>query len=262
MRRHPRARLLGLLVLTSLAAGCRDREPRREGAERIGFYLPGISRFSLHVDDSPGRRVEFQFGSAHHLPVTGDWDGDGYDSVGIFSPGSGEFFLTNELAGGIAEVNVPFAGVSRAARPVAGDWDGDKLATLGVYDPDAGRFLVRNRNDAAAPTVEIPFGPFRGDALPVAGDWDGDGRCDVGLYDPGAGTFHLRLGTATEVRPFGPAGSLPLAGDWTGRGRADVGVFDRAHGTVFLRLPGGGSRSIPVGREIGLPLAGRWRPPL
>ncbi|MFC4072922.1 M23 family metallopeptidase, partial [Actinoplanes subglobosus] len=40
----------------------------------------------------------FELGAAGDLPVTGDWDGNGKDSVGIFRPSGASFHLTNSLA--------------------------------------------------------------------------------------------------------------------------------------------------------------------
>ena len=52
--------------------------------------------FALRNTSSAGAPfVTFGFGVANLIPIEGDWNGDGIDSVGIFDPATNNFFLTN-----------------------------------------------------------------------------------------------------------------------------------------------------------------------
>ena len=54
--------------------------------------------------------------------MVGDWDGDGIDSVGVFS--NGTFQLRNTNTAGAADLT--FSVGAAGDKPVAGDWDGRK----------------------------------------------------------------------------------------------------------------------------------------
>jgi hypothetical protein len=56
------------------------------------------------------------------LPLSGDWDGDGVDTVGLYNLVTGAFFLRNANAPGAA--NVSFTYGPLGATPIVGDWDG------------------------------------------------------------------------------------------------------------------------------------------
>lgn len=54
------------------------------------------------------------------LPVAGDFNGDGVDSIGIWHTPGVSFFLTNDNTNFLPEI--PFG--SLGDQPVIGDWDG------------------------------------------------------------------------------------------------------------------------------------------
>lgn len=252
----------GALTLTALA-GCQPggssgaAEATRARSE-VAAYVPSMARFDLPPDGRGEAPVSFQFGAAYGVPVAGDWDGDGFDSVGIFFSGQGQFFLTNENAGGFAEIALSFGVFPGKVHPVAGDWHGTGKMMVGVYQPEEGRFLLRSGRSEASPVEEVRFGPKKRSLLPVAGDWDGDGRTDVGVYDPDAAVFTLSVNGQETARPFGSRGGVPLAGDWLGTGRWDVGILDRRAGEVLLRLKASETKRLPFRSPVAIPLVGRW----
>ena len=63
------------------------------------------------------------------LPVVGDWNGDGTDTIGVFR--NGTWFLRNSNDPG--PVDVAFSWGARSQIPVVGDWNGDGTDTIGVY---------------------------------------------------------------------------------------------------------------------------------
>ena len=68
------------------------------------------------------------YGDAADVPVGGDWDGDGTDTVGVFRQGN--VYLRNTNTSGIGEVNFAYGDVGDV--PLGGDWDGDGTDTVGV----------------------------------------------------------------------------------------------------------------------------------
>ncbi|HEU4389657.1 MAG TPA: SBBP repeat-containing protein [Blastocatellia bacterium] len=155
------------------------------------------------------------FGQAGDLPVVGDWNGDGVDTVGVLR--NGTFLLTNGLNvdGSTPPVDITAAFGQAGDLPVAGDWDGDGIDTIGFFRPTAIQVVLSNNNSA------IDFSFFAGLAndLPVAGDWDGDGVDTIGLFDNGTVfLFNSNVNPAVEITfSFGAAGDQPLGGDWDGK---------------------------------------------
>ena len=64
--------------------------------------------------------LAFTFGGAGARPITGDWDGDGDDTVGIYVPATAAFFLRNANASGPAD-SVFIYGPPNVT-PIVGRW--------------------------------------------------------------------------------------------------------------------------------------------
>ena len=54
----------------------------------------------------------------------GDWDGDGVDTVGVYNPVTGVFFLRNDNNAGSADEIFQFGPGGLGWIPLRGDWDG------------------------------------------------------------------------------------------------------------------------------------------
>jgi hypothetical protein len=56
--------------------------------------------------------IVFHYGGvANEVPLTGDWDGDGIWTPGVYRPATGEFRLRNSNTTGDADVTVHFGPV-------------------------------------------------------------------------------------------------------------------------------------------------------
>jgi hypothetical protein len=62
------------------------------------------------------------FGGAGATPVVGDWNNDGIDSIGIYVPSTGTWFLRNTNSPGPGDL--VFAYGPPGATPFTGDWNG------------------------------------------------------------------------------------------------------------------------------------------
>ncbi|HVF91463.1 MAG TPA: NBR1-Ig-like domain-containing protein, partial [Blastocatellia bacterium] len=85
------------------------------------------------------------YGIPNDYPVSGDWNGDGIDTIGIYRDGN--FFLRNSNTNGVADMVIAFG--APGDQPVVGDWDGDGIDTIGVYRN--GTFFLRNSNTPGSP---------------------------------------------------------------------------------------------------------------
>jgi glucose/arabinose dehydrogenase len=201
-----------------------------DGITTIGFYDPASGIFRLKNSLTGGNAdIALSLTSevpraADTVPVAGDWDGNGQDSLGFYDRVTHTFRLKNAIAG----PEVPFTfntGINMGTLPpsgrylpVMGDWNGDGDDTPGLFHPDTGRFLYVNGFDPGIFAVNVQYNPAGRAWLPVAGDWNGDGRDGLGLYDPGRGVFRLdnNLDGVPDVLVRIPNGrnKLPLAGAW------------------------------------------------
>jgi type II secretory pathway pseudopilin PulG len=144
-----------------------------DGFDTIGTYAttarePFFLLSNARVEQSVVAETDivFLFGREGDLPLAGDWDGDGVDTVGVYRPSTSEFFLVNDFLGG--EVTTFVFGVE-GDLPIAGDWDGDGVDGVGVYrKSDA---TMRLTDDFGVTERLFRFAE-EGD-LPVDGNWDG-----------------------------------------------------------------------------------------
>lgn len=91
----------------------------------------------------------FGFGNPGDRPVSGDFDGDGIDSIGLYRQSTGFVYFRNSLSTGPAESSFFFG--DPGDQIVAGDWDGDGDDSVAVYRPSNDRFYVNldNSNGSA-----------------------------------------------------------------------------------------------------------------
>jgi hypothetical protein len=64
--------------------------------------------------------VALNYGNPGDLPITGDWNNDGIDTIGVYR--NGQFMLRNANTIGFADTI--FALGINGDMPIAGDWDG------------------------------------------------------------------------------------------------------------------------------------------
>ena len=136
------------------------------------------------------------------MPLCGDWDGDGVDSIGVYRPSQRRFFLRNSNSLGFADIDFEFG--LPGDLPLAGDWDGDGIDTVAVYR-------------AATSTV---YG-IEGEAWQievsgqlVVGDFDGDGKDSFATYGLGVISRQADAGSQQLIR-FGEPGLVAVAGWWS-----------------------------------------------
>jgi len=237
--------------------------------DTIGGYRPANNQFLLRNSNTAGAPDKtITFGVAGDLPVTGDWDGNGVDDVGVFRPGSQEFQL--RLPNGRSFTTITLTNFGQPGDlPVAGDWNGDGIDTPGVFTPATGQWLLTNgpNTNNTTPPVNFNFTFGLNGDTPLAGDWNGDGFDTPGLFRNGIAQFILSNGFqgTIDIPPFlfGALGQLPLAGDWDGDGVATIGVFNPNTGTMALNNinssgNGNGDLIFNFGQSGDLPLAGDW----
>src|SRR5437764_15114474 len=71
--------------------------------------------------------VSFRYGGPGDVPLVGDWDGNGIETVGVHRGNA--FFLRNSNSSGTADATFTFGDAGDI--PLVGDWNGDGAGTLG-----------------------------------------------------------------------------------------------------------------------------------
>ncbi len=188
----------------------------------------------------------------------------GTDTVAVYVPASGAWFLKNANAPGGADVVFTYGAGGGGLVALRGDWDGDGDDTPGLYNPANGAFFLRNASSPGGADVVFTFGAGGAGYIPMVGDWNGDGDDTVGLYSPTTSVFFLRNenspGGADAAFGFGAAGAgwLPISGDWNGDGTDTIGLYVPATSSFFLRnANASGAADVVFG--FGPPASG-WTP--
>ncbi|OYT71678.1 MAG: hypothetical protein CFK52_07400 [Chloracidobacterium sp. CP2_5A] len=222
---------------------------------KIGVYSSAATAFTRHANSTGMADAVFAYGLPGDIPIVGDWDGDGVDTLGVFRPATAQFFLKNANTAGFADTAFNYGAPGDI--PLAGDWTGKGFDSVGVFRN--GVFFLKDSNTAGFADRAVAFG--QASDLPIAGDWNGDGKTSVGVFRDGI--FLLRNNNASGAPDasfaFGQAGDRPVAGDWTGKGFDSVGVF--RNGQFLLRnanSSGTPDISINFGSAGDRPIVGNW----
>ncbi len=225
---------------------------RYENAEG---YADNTFAFDVAADDG--------FENVSNRPddsLVGDWDGDGYDTVGIRR--GVDFYLKNTNGEGEAEITFSYG--LETDIPIVGDWDGNGTDTIGLYRPSTGTWHLRNSNASGDADITFPYGLTN--EVPLAGDWNGDGVDTIGVYRVSDRTFFLRNrnsgGNADMQFQYGTTEQdIPIVGDWNGDCIDTPGVYRADTASWYLRNANNGgfaSLIFNYGPVNELPVVGEW----
>jgi hypothetical protein len=193
--------------------------------DTAGLYDPtSASFFNLRNSNSAGYAdIQVAFGQpdAGWIPIAGDWDGvgGGVDTIGLYEPSTGTYYLRNSNTTGTADATFFFGAANW--QPLAGDWNGDGIDSIGGWYPPDGSFYLRNSNSYGNTDIYVTIvGAPTTNVKAIAGDWNGDGIYSVGLYHIPTATFYLKntnaWGPADYVFSYGNLNDTrqPIAGHW------------------------------------------------
>lgn len=235
------------------------------------------------------------FGPAAGTPVAGDFNGDGFDEIGMFL--DGRWFIDLNGNGRWDEGDLWAKLGAAGDLPVVGDWDRDGKADIGVmtvgdatvrrspaglaHPRNAGRGAYRNVGfhpaevaDALLRTAAgglqsrrtthvFQFG--RAGDVPVVGDWQGAGAPSIGVFRDGVWQLDTdgdgRFTEADETVRLGQAGDVPVVGDFNRDGTDELGIYRDG----FWHLDTSGDRRLgdddlrlQLGDDDDTPVVGDW----
>ncbi len=124
----------------------------------------------------------FHYGAPGDYPVTGDWNGDGRETIAVFRDGI--WYLDIDGDGQFTSNDVAAHFGKPGDLPVVGDWTGTGIDHLGIYR--AGTWILDQDGNQRMDQAEIDLAFELGNPgdQPVVGDWDGDGTDDPAVYSP------------------------------------------------------------------------------
>jgi len=171
--------------------------------------------------------IRFFFGNPSDIPLAGDFNGDGCDTLSIYRPSEARFYIINELGeneGGLGAAEYSFIFGNPGDKPYTGDFDGDGITEVGLHRESTGFVYYRNTLTTGNAHNSFFFGD-PGDRF-VAGDWS-EAKLQAAavsvapdtpaIFRPGDATFYFRdsnsQGNATAILPFGGPSYLPVSGN-------------------------------------------------
>jgi len=221
--------------------------------DTVAFVDNGGKWFRYDAADESATVNRFYYGNPGDAPFTGDWDGDGVATPGLYRRKDGFAYLRFTNTQGIADVTFYFGNPSDL--PIVGDFNGDGRDTVSIYRPSEGRVYIINRlgiNGGGLGRAEYYYDFGAAGDLPFVGDFDGDGVDTIGLYRPSTGWVHLRntnaAGPADVSFLIGTGWDSVFAGDWNGDGADTVAAYRQATGLLFL----GADASAATGRSLAV----------
>lgn len=279
-RRVASASVIGVLAAGLLAVGQVDTASAdtKNTEDSIGWYRPSDSSWHLSFDAPAGDESDVAFvngppNSGSVVAVSGDWDGNGADSIAWYRYSDASWHMSNDLSGGPSDTAFVWGPAGDTSiTPIVGDWNGDGKDTVGWYRPSDGSFHLASANTTSASSSAFVWGPAGNTSVhPVVGDWDGSGNDTVGWYRPSDGSFHLANANNTSAGSsafvWGPAGDLSItaiAGDWNGDGKDTVGWYRPSDASYHLAGANTTSASStafawgPAGNTSVTPVVGDW----
>jgi len=206
---------------------------------KIGVFQPSFFATAEDVDgnrawDSPPD-VDYVFGTAGDILITGDWTGDGRTKLGIFRPSYGMFALDINN-NGVWDPGIDRFGFfgQNGDVPLVGDWNGNGISKIGIFRPSNNLFELDVNNDLTYDSGDSAGYYGTSGDVPILGDWTGDGKTKIGIYRPSVSLFAEDVDNnliydpgpgADKYGAFGVSGDTPIVGDWTGDGISKIGIY-------------------------------------
>jgi hypothetical protein len=238
--------------------------------DTIGVYKDG--NWYLKNSNSAGPQDIFAFwlpgpSPQSNVPVVGDWNGDGVDTLGVFDRFNGIFILSDSNTSPTSNYEVIFGNPGDF--PLHGRWTNNPTLNdgIGVYRDSNGIIYLKNQLTNGFDDFFLIMGN-PGD-VGIAGDWNFNGVDTIGVYRPLNQTWYLSNTngngiTFSDISFEWLSSNRIIAGDWNADGIMTVGYLTNT-GVFSLHNSLSSGTTPPdtnfaFGPTDGYPIAGRWIP--
>ncbi|NCC51682.1 MAG: hypothetical protein EOM20_10745 [Spartobacteria bacterium] len=210
----------------------------------LAVFNPTDGMWYIHLSES-GEAATLQWGWAHFVPVTGNYDGEEGCNIGVYGLLSGDWYLYID-DGEMIYTNWGWG----SAIPVQADYDGDGKTDIAVYWPETGAWYINQSSDGRLRMEQWGWS----EAKPVPADYDGDGCVDPAVYHSERGDWFIQesAGQARMVN-WGWEAVVPVPADYDGDSLTDVAVYWPDEGMWFLLIDGE-THTIQFGWDDPIPL--------
>ncbi len=232
--------------------------------DTIGVYKDGV--FSLRNQNNTGvADITVAFGGdASDLPVAGDWNGDGVDTIGVYRGTTGVYLLSDSNT--VPAVTYSLVFGNPGDTPFAGKWtSGATHDGVGVYRNSNGILYQKDNLTTGFSDYFAVFGN-PGDQG-YGGDFNGNGFDSIGIYRSSNQTWYMTNNSQPSGITFSDVNFVwnigtarPVIGDWNGDNISTVGYFS-ASGLFDLHSTNasiGSDNLFPFGPTNAYPIAGKW----
>jgi hypothetical protein len=218
-----------------------------------------------HTNNTGAADINVAFGGdPSDLPVVGDWNNDGVDTIGVYRNSTGFFFLSDSNTAPAVNHTVLFGNPGDT--PFAGQWSVDTLGSgIGVYRNSNGILYQRKSLTTGFDDFFAIYGNPGDQGF--AGDWEGNGFDSIGVYRSADQTWYLTNNSTPSGIVFSDidfvwdiSTNAPVVGDWDGNATSTVGYFT-ALGVFDLHstnATAGSDNVFAFGPSAGKPVAGKW----
>jgi hypothetical protein len=175
-----------------------------------------------------------------YQPFAGDFNGDGFDDIGLRRVSSGTFYIRQ---GPDFDVQISFTWAGGYhLEPFTGDFTGDQVDDIGLRRIATGELYFRDGPDFDSQVNHTWAGTTN--YQPMGGDINGDGTDDMVLRKISTGVFYNRYGpaplfdTAPQNTYMWTGGDhlQPFVGDFDGNGYDDYGLRRISTGELYFRF--------------------------
>ena len=141
--------------------------------------------------------IRFFFGNPGDIPLAGDFNKDGCDTVSIYRPSEARIYVINKLGsndGGLGAADYDFYFGNPGDKPFTGDFNNNGQDTVGLHRESTGFVYYRNTLTTGIADNDFFYGD-PGDQI-ITGRWAQDptkGSDTVGIFRPSNGRFYLRF---------------------------------------------------------------------
>jgi hypothetical protein len=92
-------------------------------------------------------------GTAGSIPISGDYDGDGYSDLAVYQPSTGLWYIWSLHRQAMIANAILLGGVGFT--PVPGDYDGDGTTDRAVYQESTGNWHLRTVSGSQSAVINF-----------------------------------------------------------------------------------------------------------
>jgi hypothetical protein len=173
----------------------------------------------------------------------GDFNGDGFSDVALFTSSSGEVGVALSSGAGFQPPQNWIGNFGVNQNIFAGDFNADGSGDIGSFEPSTGNWKVAYSTGNSFADMGNWISGFGVNGQPGTGDFNGDGLTDViNFYKTGGNLYGSiavnKGGYFQALNGFdfyvGAQDDIPLTMDFNADGLTDLVSFDKANGRWFV----------------------------